>query len=467
MPGTWPRDVSDGAVFRTARALPSARGSSERPRRACSTCGVRVAIAPGRGSPSSCARPTRRPRFVASNCRRRKGSPTSISRVRARSPLHNVVLICGHGTRDTCCAVRGTAVHAALASPPGAGSAVDLVASGRASVRGKRARATGRHPPRPRSCPTPRRTWSPERSPERSTSSTTEGGRRTRRRYRRASARCERPRASTQSRISTSSGLTATGRAFGAETAGSTRPSPPGSTDRPFPRAAGPRPSAGRVHRPARLTDGQTCSRYALVGDPDDHLAQPLGWLADRDERAEHDACPTAGDKRSRRGDAPVPRRLRLEDRQQLWSEAGGRTHRGEGAALVAVLELLRVACFEQLQSERTVRSGARVELPPDLRAVLDPDARAQPFSVTRIDVTVKTICSPGLPYVSRQSSSANWGDAATVGTVSGSSLPRRFAFDARTKPANVAPSAMRTMIEARLTERCSHRARGQSRWRR
>ena len=103
-------------VFRTARALPSARGSSERPRRACSTCDVRVAIAPGHGSPSSCARPTRRPRFVASNCRRRKGSPTSTSRGRARSPPHKLVLICGHGTRDTCCAVRGTAVHAALAS---------------------------------------------------------------------------------------------------------------------------------------------------------------------------------------------------------------------------------------------------------------------------------------------------------------------------------------------------------------
>ena len=83
------------------------------------------------------------------------------------------------------------------------------------------------------------------------------------------------------------------------------------------------------------------------------------------------------------------------------------------------------------------------------------PTRALQPVSVTSSESTVKTSCSPGGPYVSRQSS--------VGGLRAGCDARRRrrrrrragaCAFEASTKPANVAPSAMRTMIVVRLTPR-------------
>ena len=95
---------------------PFAHGSSGRRSRACSSFVVRVAIA------LSDAARVRRARGRAgaarcgvSSCRRRTSSRTSISRRRAKHRAAPLVLVCGHGTRDACCALRGTAVYAALA----------------------------------------------------------------------------------------------------------------------------------------------------------------------------------------------------------------------------------------------------------------------------------------------------------------------------------------------------------------
>ena len=96
-----------------------------------------------------------------------------------------LVLVCGHGTRDACCALRGTAVYGELAEHLGDGRALDLVAPGRPPLCGQRPRAarpvssSGASPPR-RSPASSRERW-----PGGSTSRTTAVVSRTRRPSRR------------------------------------------------------------------------------------------------------------------------------------------------------------------------------------------------------------------------------------------------------------------------------------------
>ena len=116
MPGTWPRDVSDGA------GLPDG-----------SRAAVRAWL---ERTPSSRMLYVRRPGRDRAGTRlafvvRASDETTEVRRIELSSPegladldlsragevtSAQLVLICGHGTRDTCCAVRGTAVYAALAS---------------------------------------------------------------------------------------------------------------------------------------------------------------------------------------------------------------------------------------------------------------------------------------------------------------------------------------------------------------
>ena len=119
VPGTWPRDVSDGAGLPTAarEALQAWLGRTPASR-------ALFARQPG---------PTRAGRhrvFVV-----RAGDDTaelrrfelteldglaSLDLDGAGEPMNgSLVLVCGHGTRDRCCALRGTAVYGALASAVG------------------------------------------------------------------------------------------------------------------------------------------------------------------------------------------------------------------------------------------------------------------------------------------------------------------------------------------------------------
>jgi hypothetical protein len=119
MPGTWPRDVSDGA------GLPEAARTTVRDWLARSPDSRLVYVRrPGR------ARGARRLAFVV----RADEDETEVRRLElvssdelaavdldsaGRPSDAPLVLVCGHGTRDRCCALRGTAVYAALA--PGIG----------------------------------------------------------------------------------------------------------------------------------------------------------------------------------------------------------------------------------------------------------------------------------------------------------------------------------------------------------
>jgi hypothetical protein len=114
VPGTWPRDVSDEGVL-TPRARATVDAWLER------TPGSRLLFVrrPGRAE-------ARRLAFVVSA--REHGS--DVRRLELASPdelgdvdlaadggavEQSLVLVCGHGMRDSCCALRGTAVYSALA----------------------------------------------------------------------------------------------------------------------------------------------------------------------------------------------------------------------------------------------------------------------------------------------------------------------------------------------------------------
>ena len=152
---------------------------------------------------------------------------------------------------------------------------------------------------------------------------------------------------------------------------------------------------------------------------------------------------------------------------RQLGLVARRRAHGRERAALVAFVELLRVARLEQLQAERAVRRRARVRAPsrPTMRFSI-PTRALQPVSVTSSDVDreddLLARAAVRLPPVERRGLRARRRRSARR-------RRRRRAGAARStparSPANVAPSARRTMIEVRLTpRRCSHtRARGPS----
>jgi hypothetical protein len=116
MPGTWPRDVSDGvglpegsraAVRAWLERTPSSRMLYVR-RPARDRAGTRLAFVVRASAETTEVRRIElsSPEALADPDLSRAGEVTSTQ----------LVLVCGHGTRDTCCAVRGTAVHTALAS---------------------------------------------------------------------------------------------------------------------------------------------------------------------------------------------------------------------------------------------------------------------------------------------------------------------------------------------------------------
>jgi hypothetical protein len=114
MPGTWDRDVGDGAGL----PEPARRAASDWLERTASSRLLFIRR-PGRARPSTglafvvrageSRRVVRRFELV---------SPGDVSEVDlvggGEETESNLVLVCGHGTRDACCALRGTAVYAAL-----------------------------------------------------------------------------------------------------------------------------------------------------------------------------------------------------------------------------------------------------------------------------------------------------------------------------------------------------------------
>lgn len=114
VPGTWPRDVSaDGALPASAHeAVSSWLERTPRSR-------VLFLRKPGRAAAPTLAFVVRAEESVAETRRLELASHDELATVdldvdgeRVEAQL---VLVCGHGTRDACCALRGTAVYGALA----------------------------------------------------------------------------------------------------------------------------------------------------------------------------------------------------------------------------------------------------------------------------------------------------------------------------------------------------------------
>ena len=116
VPGTWQRDVADGAGLpdaarAAARAWLDATPSSRllflrRPGRM--RTGVRLAFVVRAGETEGEVR-----RFEVAS----PAALAEVDLVRGGEPSATpLVLVCGHGTRDACCALRGTAVYGALGS---------------------------------------------------------------------------------------------------------------------------------------------------------------------------------------------------------------------------------------------------------------------------------------------------------------------------------------------------------------
>ena len=84
-------------------------------RLACTSFGVPAERASG-GSSSSCERPSARPRCVASSSTRADELAAVDLANGGDEIAAPLVLVCGHGTRDACCALRGSAVYGALGS---------------------------------------------------------------------------------------------------------------------------------------------------------------------------------------------------------------------------------------------------------------------------------------------------------------------------------------------------------------
>ena len=293
VPGTWQRDVAAGAGL-------SGPGSRGRSRMAGDDAVVALALrspsgshARGRtGSRSSCAPERRTARSGGSRSRRPTSSPRSTSNDGGEPIAGPLVLVCGHGARDACCARRGTAVYAALAEPARQGSALALVAPGWPPLRGERARAPSGSTPRARRA--------------------------------RGLGTGRRPCAGGEDRplpLSRPLGLRGARPGSGAGGAdsprsrrgGGSRARRGGRRDRPLPgrrrsgaRRASSRSASGRPCRraAARIPSRRPASSRAscdqqgpsgpevigVVGDPDDHLAQTLGRVSDGDERPERHA---------------------------------------------------------------------------------------------------------------------------------------------------------------------------------
>ncbi len=103
------------ARFRHAHTTPFRRGSSAHLVRACTSCGDRVGRTAGR-SRSWYERRRWRPTYVGSSSKRTTTWRTSTSKPTASRRAAKLVLVCGHGSRDACCARLGTAVYGALDS---------------------------------------------------------------------------------------------------------------------------------------------------------------------------------------------------------------------------------------------------------------------------------------------------------------------------------------------------------------
>ena len=154
-PGRGARELAARRLA-TARAYPSPRAPrcgvarEHARRRGCCSSAARDAHARTRGSRSSCASASTAPRCAGSS----STAPDELARRRPRSrrrarPTRQLVLVCGHGTRDACCALRGTAVYGALAEHARRRGALALVAPGRPPLRGERPRPSRGHPARP------------------------------------------------------------------------------------------------------------------------------------------------------------------------------------------------------------------------------------------------------------------------------------------------------------------------------
>ena len=115
VPGTWPRDVSaDGALPASAHeAVSSWLERTPRSR-------VLFLRKPGRAAGPTLAFVVRAEESVAETRRLELASHDELANVDFDADGERVdaqlVLVCGHGTRDTCCALRGTAVYGALAN---------------------------------------------------------------------------------------------------------------------------------------------------------------------------------------------------------------------------------------------------------------------------------------------------------------------------------------------------------------
>ena len=294
---------------------PSRPGSRARRARDCSSCAGPGARPRDRSSPP-CARRRR--------LRRRAGSRSRASHDLADADLDadgepvttDLVLVCGHGSRDACCALHGTSVFGALAGRLGdeelwisshqgghrfAANVLVLplglqlgrlgpdsapLAVARALAGRDRARAL----PRP---DVPRGEGAGGRARD-------SGGDRDRRR----------PRSLARS-PSTSRWC-----AFAARTGASMPPSSrkEAGVGRPgeLRRDAG---ASTHLQRARPVTRG--VSRLQVVrpiGDPRDVLGEILRGWADRDERSEDDAHPAVGDERAAGGDRAGPRVAGLED---------------------------------------------------------------------------------------------------------------------------------------------------------
>ena len=116
VPGAWPRDVSDSGALRPRPTRRSARGSRRR-----RSSRLQFLRRPGRDRSDAGWRTSSAPRKESSDVRRfelddaRRARRRSTSRAEASRVDASLVLVCGHGSRDRCCSLRGTAVFGALA----------------------------------------------------------------------------------------------------------------------------------------------------------------------------------------------------------------------------------------------------------------------------------------------------------------------------------------------------------------
>ena len=448
VPGTWPRDVSDGVGLHAAGAAGAQRWLERTP-----TLAPPLRAAPGSRSRRDAARvrrgaPTRRAEvrrieLVARSTgwpgrpRRQAGEPRTVARS----------FSCAARRRYRCCAAaRHRRLRRARARP-----------RRRTTSGSRRIRADIVSPPTSRAAPgiqlgrvTPprRRAWSSRgRSPGGSTSTATEDGPRTR-------PACRRPRHAVRAAIEarrsrrspTSCGREGDRVLFG-ESAGrrarrassdATGPAVPASCGaEPEPQAVFARaPARGRVRRAAGT----------LVGDPDDDLLEALRRLADRDQRPEHHARPASGDERAGRRDPSRSMTPRLEDlrKHRMRSRVAART---AGSVPLAIALARAPTCRPSRRAAgRRCPSGVAfgASSHADGRAVRDRRrARSSPSPVTFSTSTVKTMLSPGcavrLPPVElRRSADLRRHSARGFGCVAAQALrsPRRARSRQWSRPA-------------------------------